>query len=98
MENGNTCVAKKQTTLNSVLAELENAVDVAGRNADKYEDKINKLDILYLESDKKQELKDTDKADTNADTHLYKLKVLVRRLEISNQKNTEILEKINELI
>jgi hypothetical protein len=102
MENGDTCVDKKATTLNSVLVELENAVGVAGRNADKYENKINKLDIVYLESSKEQELKATDKpdvnADVNADTLLYKLRALVKRLETSNQKNIEILDKLNELI
>jgi hypothetical protein len=98
MENGDTCVDKKATTLNSVLVELENAVGVAGRNADKYENKINKLDIVYLESSKEQELKTTDKPDVNADTLLYKLRALVKRLETSNQKNIEILDKLNELI
>lgn len=98
MENGDTCVDKKATTLNSVLVELENAVGVAGRNADKYENKINKLDIVYLESSKEQELKATDKPDVNADTLLYKLRALVKRLETSNQKNIEILDKLNELI
>jgi hypothetical protein len=98
MENGDTCADKKATTLNSVLVELENAVGVAGRNADKYEDKVNKLDIVYLESSKEQELKATDKPDVNADTLLYKLRALVKRLETSNQKNIEILDKLNELI
>jgi hypothetical protein len=96
--DGDKCVEKKATLLNSVLVELENAVGVAGRNVDKYEGKINKLDILYLESSKEQELKGTDNVDVNTDTLLYKLRALVKRLEISNQKSNEILEKLNELI
>jgi hypothetical protein len=98
MENGDKCVDKKQTTLNSILTQLSNAVGITGRNADRLEDKINKLDLLNLESSKKLELKTIDKSDTNADTHLYNLKALVTRLEISNQKNAEILDKLDELI
>ena len=98
MENGDSCVEKQQTALNSILTQLTNAVAIAGHNADRLEGKINKLDILYLESSKEQELKATDTPDVNADTHLYKLKALAKRLESSNQKNTEILDKLEELI
>jgi hypothetical protein len=98
MENGNTCV-DKTTTLNSVLIQLTNAVTITGRNADRLENKINRLDLLDLESSKEQDLKTiADKPDANADTHLYKLRALVKRLETYNQKNTEILDKLEELI
>jgi hypothetical protein len=100
MENGDKCVEKKETTLNSVLTGLEEAIAVAGRNADKYRTNINKFDTLYLESDKNElksvagQLKDVPESDT----FLFKLKTLVTRLNASNQKNNEILEHLNDLI
>lgn len=99
--NDDKCVVdKKETTLNSVLTELEAAIAVAGRNADKYRNNINKFDTLYLESDK-AELKSVagqPKDVPESDTYLFKLRALVTRLNASNIKNTEILEKLNDLI
>jgi hypothetical protein len=97
MENDKCSVKAK--TFDSLFMRLNEAVVVAAINTDKYRVYIQKLDQFFLETDKALTKSVEGKVpEPLPETVLFKLTDLLRTLEDSNGKNTEILNCLDKLM
>jgi hypothetical protein len=97
--NGDCKAAEKDTAFNELLGELTQEVDQASYNADAYRNKINKLDSLDLPCEQalKCEAESVPKK-IEPDTVLYRLRMIINRLNVSNKKNDEILQHLSTIV
>ena len=93
--------AKKEEGLfDSLLRNLNNAMNQTEADAETYKKYINKIDLLVLESDLKSQEKELSSSLLMdiPDNIITKLKALLGQLETINRKNAEILNHFDTLV